>query len=459
MAESEQKASPDMRELFKLAPAEQRSYLDGKALKPSFDYRDFAAREHAFAFTVAKSAGYDILDDLHESLKRANAEHIPYKEWAAQIEPILRQKGWWGKKPMADPRTGETKLVQLGSARRLRTIYWANMMTAFAAAEWQRSVRNKAFLPILLYEPSKALHPRLSHERFYGFMAPVDDPVWRWLYPPNAWRCQCWARQISRREAQAHGYEPGQTMPEWLRPVMNKRTGETEYVPEGIDPSWKNNPGMFRAENIADFLSDEVEAMPPERRQAAIEDIAASPLLPAMLHMRKEDRYFIPVAPVPERAVKAFAGTSAAAPAAEAMKQPAYAPGSPLAHVADLAKAEAEKQAGQSNKLESGIARLSSSSLIHILAEHKERGLNITDLRAAISIIAKPAAIIRRRSGNDNKNNAAVFIGESGNSWWRVAVKYVASAKEWWLASFHKKTEKEAKSVIRAAEKKGEVIK
>ncbi|KAA6405660.1 phage minor head protein [Candidatus Tokpelaia sp.] len=465
---SDKKEKPDWDEIFKLAPAEMRGYFDRKSIKPSFDYRDFAAEEHAFSLTVAKSTGYDILEDLQESLKKANAERIPYSEWAAQITPILQAKGWWGKKRMVDPKTGEEKLVQLGSPRRLRTIYWANTMTAYAAGEWARTQRNKDFLPFLIYEPSKAVHPRISHERFYGFIARVDDPVWRWLYPPNAWLCQCWVRQISEWEAKKKGYDPKSEMPEWARPVKNKRTGEIEWVPEGIDPSWKNNPGMFRAENVSDFLSDKIENMPEERRKVAIEDIVNTPLLPAMLDIKPPDKYAIPIAPVPKGVRKEFdepkpprpaalpAKPAAPAPADRPVAPPAIEPAPPVAAPKPDGFKVEEILAPQK---QSGVVKLSNDSLQHIIKEHEERGLGIDDLRKAITVIAAPVGVVKRKEKEGKESNTAIFVGQAGDVWWRVAVKYVATAKEWWLTSFHRKSEKAAKNFLEAAERKGEKIK
>ncbi len=64
----------DAPDLFKTAPREVTRYFDGKANVPSFDWRDIAPAEHAFSFTVAKSAGYDILDDIRAAVADAITE-------------------------------------------------------------------------------------------------------------------------------------------------------------------------------------------------------------------------------------------------------------------------------------------------------------------------------------------------------------------------------------------------
>ncbi|WP_375685605.1 hypothetical protein [Bartonella sp. AP21QHHD] len=49
-----------------------------------------------------------------------------------------------------------------------------------------------------------------------------------------------------------------------------------------------------------------------------------------------------------------------------------------------------------------------------------------------------------------------MFFGESGGTWWRFVVKFVASKQEWWLTSMHKKNSREIGRLLDAAEKKGE---
>ncbi|WP_375701533.1 phage minor head protein, partial [Bartonella sp. AA81SXKL] len=196
-------------ELFKTAPKEVTRYFEAKALVPSFDWRDIAPEEHTFSFTVAKSLGYDILEDFKRAVGEAIKHQVPFQDFQKNLMPILQEKGWWGKKTSIDPKTGEKSVVQLGSPRRLETVYWANTMSAHAAGEWERTQNNKEFLPYLTYALSSSEHKRLEHESWVGFTAPVDDPVWDWLYPPNGWRCKCSVRQVSRYEAEDLGYEEG----------------------------------------------------------------------------------------------------------------------------------------------------------------------------------------------------------------------------------------------------------
>ena len=109
------------------------------------------------------------------------------RTFSKQLTPILQKKGWWGEKDATDPETGEKRLAQLGSPRRLKTIFRANMRSARAAGQWQRIQRTKRSHPFLLYRPSSSREPREGHVQWYGTLLPADDPWWRDHFPPNGW--------------------------------------------------------------------------------------------------------------------------------------------------------------------------------------------------------------------------------------------------------------------------------
>jgi hypothetical protein len=70
-----------------------------------------------------------------------------FQRFAAELTPLLQQKGWWGQQPAFDPITGETRWSQLGSIRRLQTIFDVNMRVSYAAGHWASFERNKATRP------------------------------------------------------------------------------------------------------------------------------------------------------------------------------------------------------------------------------------------------------------------------------------------------------------------------
>lgn len=397
-------------EVFKTAPAEVRRFFETKRSIPSFDWRDIAPEEHAFSWTVAKSAGFDVLEDIRAAVGDAITNQLPFEEFRTRLTPILQEKGWWGRRIAVDPANDMPMVVQLGSARRLRTIYWSNIRSAHAAGEWERTQRTKAFLPFLVYTLSQAERRRVEHEGFVGTVLHVDDPWWHTHYPPNGWGCACGVRQVSRRQAEALGWTEATRAPEIeMRPWLDKRNGETVMVPAGIDPGWQTNPGLARGRNMAEWLYGRVDMMPAHRQQAAIADIVGSPLLDVFASGKAPKGSFLPVAQIPARLV-------------EAMGVPGR------------------------------VVRLSGDSTWHIVTEHHDRDLSVPDLRAALQTVAAIGTHISVRG------KSVVFVGEADGRWWRVVVKSTLEGREWWMTSFHRKSAAEAAAFVSRERKAGRLI-
>lgn len=168
-------------------PEEALAFLKNKVLQPGFSYLDVWAAEHAVAFTVAKGMQADLLETIRAELLKALAEGRTLAQFQKDLTPLLQKEGWWGVQKMHDPHSGETKPVQLGSPRRLKTIYRANLRTARAAGQWQRIERTKKALPYLVYGLGPSEHHRELHVRWDGKVLPVDDPWWREHNPPNGY--------------------------------------------------------------------------------------------------------------------------------------------------------------------------------------------------------------------------------------------------------------------------------
>ncbi|MDR2393511.1 MAG: hypothetical protein LBD93_05085 [Treponema sp.] len=96
-------------------------YLKYKQLKVGFAYEEVWHEEHATAFTVVKAMQL-VLADLHRAVIDAMEQGQSFERFKQHLKPILQQKGWWGKKDLLDPLTGDTVKAQLGSDRRLQTI-------------------------------------------------------------------------------------------------------------------------------------------------------------------------------------------------------------------------------------------------------------------------------------------------------------------------------------------------
>lgn len=231
-------------EFLDVAPAEAVEHFRAKGFHVGFDWRDTEASWHTRSFTVAKVAGMDILTDIRSAVDEALAEGLTFEQFQRRLTPVLQRKGWWGRQPMRDPKTGEVRTVQLGSPRRLRIIFDTNLRMAGAHGRWQRIERLRDRLPYLRYVAVGDARTRPEHLRWHGTILPVDHPWWRTHYPPNGWRCRCTTVQLSESEAERFG---GISSPPHSpsTPWFNQRTGATVDVPRGIDPGFAHNVGLI----------------------------------------------------------------------------------------------------------------------------------------------------------------------------------------------------------------------
>ena len=227
-------------------------FFQGK--ETSFDYRAVWREEHALGFTGAKAVQLDVLRTIRNALislgGRADVPHFSKKP-----HPHPAEKRLVGceaeKRPQNHLGGARKKWVRLGNSRCLHTLFWANARTAYAAGQWERSERNQATHPYLIYELGPSKEHRLQHARWNGLILKADDAWWGAHMPPNGWGCKCRVRALSKAQSARRG-GAGKAPPTKTRPWLNKRTGQTGCtgqtgrIPLGIDPGWDTNPGKVR---------------------------------------------------------------------------------------------------------------------------------------------------------------------------------------------------------------------
>ncbi|WP_350447782.1 phage minor head protein [Pseudomonas solani] len=265
-----------MVELRPLPPAEAIEYFRQKGYAIGFDHQDVWQAQHQAAFTVAKVMQLDILQDIRAEVDRALAEGTTFQDFRKRLTPALQDKGWWGRKVQRDPLTGEDKDVQLGSPRRLKTIYDTNLRTAHSEGQWQRIQDNKAAFPFLEYDGNNSEHPRLNHAAWDGLTLPVDHPFWQAHFPVKAYGCKCRGRARTASQVQRSGRPIGPAPEVPTVPHVNKRTGEVQQIPAGVDPSFHYPPGGRRA-SLAQHLVEKLEGAPVDLARASVADLVNGP--------------------------------------------------------------------------------------------------------------------------------------------------------------------------------------
>lgn len=94
---------PELNALFNKPPADAIEYLKSKGFKIGWDWHQTLDDAHSRAFTVAKVAKLDVLQDIRKSLITALEKGQSFEKWQTEITPVLQEKGWWGKKNVINP--------------------------------------------------------------------------------------------------------------------------------------------------------------------------------------------------------------------------------------------------------------------------------------------------------------------------------------------------------------------
>ena len=267
-------------EVLRVPPAEAIEHLRAKGFHIGFDWRDTAAAEHLRSFTVAKAMRLDLLEDIRAAVDEALAEGTTLRQFQGRLRPLLQEKGWWGQERVLDPITGKMRTAQLGSLRRLETIFDTNLRMARAKGRWERIERVAEERPWLRYVAVLDGRTRPDHAAWHGTILRWDDPWWDTHTPPNGWRCRCQVQQLSDHDVEAFGFTPSDGPPpgsEATRSWTNKRTGETAQVPVGIDPGFDHNVGrLATAEPAQRALEDKIAAAPSDIAAAARRELLAA---------------------------------------------------------------------------------------------------------------------------------------------------------------------------------------
>jgi len=246
-----------------LPPKDAIAFFKQKGYAIGFTWEDVWQSEHQAAFTVAKVTQLDILRDIRGGVDSAMADGTTFETFRKNLKPLLMEKGWWGKAEMTDPLTGETKLVQLGSTRRLRTIFDTNMRTAHSEGQWARIQDAKKAFPYLVYNANNSENPRIQHSAWDNLVLPADDPFWKAHFPVKEYGCKCNVTQMNGKMLEQRGLKVGESpkVPEYT--YTNKRTGEVQKVPMGVHPSFNYPPGG-RLDNLPKFLTDKIIQAPAD---------------------------------------------------------------------------------------------------------------------------------------------------------------------------------------------------
>ncbi|PZP64188.1 MAG: phage head morphogenesis protein [Pseudoxanthomonas spadix] len=223
----------DLRAIFGMPPEDAIAYLRGKGYRITWDWHDVQAAAHARSFTVAKMTSIDLLRDVRNGLTDNFAAGKTVEDFVKDMQPTLEAKGWWGKQIIVDSKGG-AEVAQLGSPRRLRTIYQTNAQSAFMGARYKALRAAISTHPYWMYVAVMDAATRPSHAALNGKVFRADDPVWGYIFPPNDYNCRCRVVALTEAEVKARGLKVESSAGRLGQIVIDmgvdKRTGEVRQA-------------------------------------------------------------------------------------------------------------------------------------------------------------------------------------------------------------------------------------
>ncbi|MGF6098888.1 phage minor head protein [Pseudomonas sp. 18175] len=264
----------DLKAIFGLEPLKAVAYLKSKGYAVTWNWQDMLDQAHDQAFTVAKAMRIDLLSDIRGALETALQEGQTLKQFIGNLQPILESQGWWGKQVIVDSQ-GVGELVQLGSPRRLKTIYQTNLQSSYMAGRKASMEETAESHPYWMYIAILDDKTRPSHRALHGRVFRHDDPIWAAIFPPNGFNCRCRVVALSEAAVRRRGLvvisSEGNTFSETVETGVDKRTGTVRTATvtglrttdaAGKPVTFRTDPGFNHAPGagLADMLKRKQDA-------------------------------------------------------------------------------------------------------------------------------------------------------------------------------------------------------
>ena len=155
-----------------------------RVVLPDEYYDELQDQARTLAFSIANIARIEqlqhVLDSLTEALERGDSLSTWRKRMTA--EGLLKLPRW-----------------------RLENIYRTNLMVMFARGRYHFQENNRSNRPYGLIRVVDDGRIRENHRAMRNFVAPLDDPIWEHISPPNGYNCRCRRKTLTEAQAQAMG--------------------------------------------------------------------------------------------------------------------------------------------------------------------------------------------------------------------------------------------------------------
>lgn len=266
-------------QIQKVTPVEAVTYLQARGqLATTYGWQDLWQEEHAEKFTISRVTRADLMQGLQDMITKNVVGDLTRRDFNRDARTMLQEAGWWGKKEVVEPETGEILQTTFDS-QRLRTILDTNTRVAYGAGQWERAQRTKRTHPYARYITKDDGKVRPAHQAWHNVTLPLDHEFWKTHWCPNGYRCRCRIALVSQAEYDRGVTPTGAPMkkdaPQLVeREWLNRRTGESQRVPVGIDPGFGFNPGTSRQRLLQRVVQDKLVTLDAPIGAALWRDVA-----------------------------------------------------------------------------------------------------------------------------------------------------------------------------------------
>lgn len=236
--------TPDLVYALGLPPRDAVAYLESKGVKATRNWYEVWQEAQAKSFTVAGMTQLDLLEDVKAGLVDAVKNGKTEKMFINDLAPILRAKGWTGKRQVVNPKTGEVTEKGSDLPARLSLIFTQNVQSAYMYGRYRAMLANAEERPWWMYVAVLDSRTRPHHAALNTKVFRYDDPFWKTHYPPNGWRCRCRTRALSDAQLERESLIPESGEGHMVRreEVVNPRAPEGQQVRREVW-GWQERPG------------------------------------------------------------------------------------------------------------------------------------------------------------------------------------------------------------------------
>lgn len=201
---------------------EQIKFFKEKINIPTQRWDDLLKESHNQAFTIAGVMKADLLNDIRNSVSNAIQKGISLNDFQKSFNKITDSYGWQTNK------------------WRSWVVYNTNMFASYNAGRFEQLIQSVDTRPYWRYKHNDAvINPRPLHVKWNNIVLHYTNNWWKAHFPPGGFGCKCYIESLSEDEI-----DPTQikSAPDDGEYSYTSPAGETELIPNGVDPGWNYIP-------------------------------------------------------------------------------------------------------------------------------------------------------------------------------------------------------------------------